>query len=253
VVLPTWSVPNPFAQANTALLTKAGTGRARVGVECDELGIRGAVENAFAAQATGGRQGILPVGDAATDQRIGPLAVSVLEVRIETPALLTGFGIQREHAHERRAVVKRVVRNERCDLEGGHLRIATAVEVIPAVVPPGHLERRYILRRDLIERGVVRSALIAAPERPVSGRPRVVNRDAGRTRTAKHQHKQRVQRGPTKASGSSGHSGTPLLGDHFIPHSRTHLDVGEAATHAEQYAGQLWMGLLCLRHGLGDR
>ena len=90
-----------------------------------------------------------------------PLRRRPAAVRIEAPELFAGRGVEREHAQLGRRRVQHAVDHDRIRL---HLRIP---ELVVRLVRPRHLQLADVLRRDLVQRRVVRVVGVAAVDGPV--------------------------------------------------------------------------------------
>ena len=114
----------------------------------------------------------LPEHDAAVHaERAGAPAAGK---RVEHPQLASGRGVEREHLRPRRRAVEHAVDDDRVALD---LRAVVGLRVTRAV-GPRDFERAHVPGVDLIERGELAVARIAAVRGPVHGRLRALGRAA---------------------------------------------------------------------------
>ena len=136
--------PMPSRSATRPLSPKPFAGLAGIGVEREQLGVRGAVEDPLRAGRARGRVRRPPSSETPRQvSGIGPSPWRSCSSGSKTPALVARLGIEGEDAHEGRAVVEmRRSRRAASTWKRGHLRVARAVVVVAAAMGPGDLERR---------------------------------------------------------------------------------------------------------------
>ena len=74
MIFPGPRLPDSLAQLDAAVRAEVAAGLAGIGVERDQIRVRGAVEDPLGADRARRRLRVFPVRDAATDERIRPLA-----------------------------------------------------------------------------------------------------------------------------------------------------------------------------------
>ena len=169
---------------------QAGLSGARI--QCDQAGIEGAAEDAFAAMFS--LVSPLPVGDAATGRGVD---AGQVHLRVVHPALLPGFRVQGDNPVERSAQEHGVV-----DHQGGGLERRGAVSFsagrnVSGVIGPGDFKAVDVIRSDLVKRCKALRCGTAADCRPVCYRAAVVNpvtaaRYQGKYGAARHREMESV-------------------------------------------------------------
>src|SRR5690554_3179035 len=92
VVLPGLGPSDFFFQGNATLVAKVGTGLAVLGIECNQLGVAGAVDNSRSAGFVTLSLRGLPQGHAAANRWVDT-AFFVFYLGIKLPQFATAFGI----------------------------------------------------------------------------------------------------------------------------------------------------------------
>ena len=124
----------------------------------------------------------------------GPALPPVL--RVEHPLLLAGLPIDRGHLAERGRRVEHAADHERGHLVGArpeHPVPFDGFRVVRGIPTPDDLEIRDVVPVDLVERRVLRAAVVAAVGRPVAGVEAVLGpgRCRGESQQRRHQHRRR--------------------------------------------------------------
>ncbi len=159
-------------EIHRAVVAEAGANLPGLRIQRDQPGIGGWHEQALPTGLALGRRRPCMVGKPAAGQ---VLAVDRMRhLGIEAPALLAGFGIQRDDQIVRRAQVQAVIDLERGDFVGGFIRVVRTAQ-IPGLVMPHRLQPLDVVRRDLCQRRVALALLAASVSVPVAGRHGLVH------------------------------------------------------------------------------
>ena len=157
--------PEPLRQVDLAALAEVAHRLAGVGVDRPEPGL-------VRRHQDPGLLAVRPVADAAVvvAQVRRPAGAPVL--RVEHPLLLAGLPVDRGHLSERGRGVERAADHQWRHLVRARLRHPVSVRglgVVGRLPAPCHLEVGDVVPVDLLERRVLRAAVIAAVGRPVAG------------------------------------------------------------------------------------
>ena len=179
--------PEPDRQVDLASFAEVSDRLARVGVDGPEVRLVRRHEDPRLLA-------VRPVADAAVvvAEVRGPALPPVL--RVEHPLLFAGLPVDRGHLAERRRRVKHTADHERGHLVGArpeHPVPLGGLGVVRGIPAPDDLEFGDVVPVDLVERGVLRAAVVAAVGRPVAGADAVLGRGRYRPDDQQRRHQRR--------------------------------------------------------------
>ena len=160
-----------------------------------------------------------PVAEAAVDVQVE--AARPIQLRVELPQLLSRSGVESEQAIKRGGHVERAVNHQRCRFEGGSRgSAAETVREIRGVKLPSDLQAAYVVRRDLVQRGVARAAGIVAVVAPLLGR-QWRQQDGQAQREQCRAHQRIVARAKASAGATIPREGTPVPPNQECPDAQS--------------------------------
>ncbi len=164
-VVPAGVVLQDVVEADLALLSEVGAGRAGCGIHRDEASVLCGLEDAAKARLVLGASGVEPGGNAAIDEAVAIVAIEV-DLRIVGPALLSGFGVEGDDAVESGGEVESAVNEKGGGLEAAALSSAAILRNVSGVKGPGNFQSGDVVAIDLGKWGEAHAARVVAVVRP---------------------------------------------------------------------------------------
>ena len=192
------------AQVDGAVRAEVGVLLAGAGVERDEQQVVGGDEDAGVVA-----RAVLPVGDAAVlPAHVGGPVQSIVGLRVVRPDELAGARVERRDLSERGAQVDHAVDHQRHRLE------RTGSDVLPFAgdlgldgpPAPGDLQVVEVLRRDLIQRRVLRVGGVVSEVAPLGVGTRLSCRESRHGQREEREQQGRSGRAETQPSALSHRS-----------------------------------------------
>ena len=205
------SISGNIAQTHLTAFAEVGTWSARGSIQRNES----RVESGFEDTPPRGSGGFGTLGsDIGTGPGCDPTinqSITVVprkfSLGIVSPALSSGFRIERDHAIERRGEVKGTINQDRCGFKTTPLPATVAVRDIAGVKNPRDLELRHVLAIDLSEWRVSQAARVVTVIRPFVALRRTAqagDRYRGNSESAEQEKGHGNETTVTKAESKSG-------------------------------------------------
>src|SRR5215472_2587273 len=147
-VIPARVVLENVAQADYAVLPKIWAGGAGGGIHRHEAGVLRGFEDAAMAGLVFGARAVEPGGNTTIDQAVAVIAVEI-DFWVVGPALLAGFGIERDDAVEGGGEKESAVDKKGCSLKAAALSAASGFRNVASVKGPCNFELRDVFAIDL--------------------------------------------------------------------------------------------------------